>query len=87
MKNREKKGGNMKRAVGTFSTKLNQMFIVGILIPFFIAFLVFVAYSIWTVVEREEKSAQNILNSVSQSLELQFAENEKINDMFYKEGD
>ncbi len=73
----------MKRAVGTFSAKLNQMFIVGILIPFFIAFLVFVAYSIWTVVEREEKSAQNILNSVSQSLELQFAENEKIKDMFY----
>ena len=59
------------------------MFLVSILIPFFIALLAFVLYSVRVIMEREERNAQNILNSVSQSMELQFAENKEIRSMFY----
>ncbi len=73
----------MKKKTGTFGSKLYRMFLVSILIPFFIALLAFVLYSVRVIMEREERNAQNILNSVSQSMELQFAENKEIRSMFY----
>lgn len=73
----------MKKKTGTFGSKLYRMFLVSILIPFFIALLSFVLYSVRVIMEREERNAQNILNSVSQSMELQFAENKEIRSMFY----
>ncbi len=59
----------MKKKTGTFGSKLYRMFLVSILIPFFIALLAFVLYSVRVIMEREERNAQNILNSVSQSMD------------------
>lgn len=67
----------------SFGGKLYSMFMRSILIMVFIAVLSFLIYSMNVMAERQERNAQNILNSVSQNLELQFAEIAKVRDAFY----
>lgn len=73
----------MNKKGKTFGAKLYSMFMISMLIPTFIAMLCFGIYSNQLAIEREEKNIQNILNSVSQNLELQFSEIENIRDTFY----
>lgn len=73
----------MNKQNKTFSVKLYSMFLISMLIPTIIAMLCFWIYVNRLAIRREEKNSQNILNSVSQNLELQFAGNDNIRDAFY----
>lgn len=73
----------MNRKNKTFGSKLYSMFLISMLISTVIAMIFFGMYYNRLAVEREEKSIQSILNSVSQNLELQFNENENIKSAFY----
>jgi len=73
----------MNKQEKTFGAKLYSMFLISMLIPTIIAMLCFWIYVNRLAIEREEKNSQNILNSVSQNLELQFSENDNIRDAFY----
>lgn len=67
----------------TFDSKLYSMFIGSVLIPALIAILCFWVYSTYVTVEREEKNIQNILDSVSQNIELQLLDIRNIEEAFY----
>lgn len=67
----------------TFDSKLYSMFIGSVLIPALIAILCFWVYSTYVTVEREEKNIQNILDSVSQNIELQLLDIQNIEEAFY----
>lgn len=67
----------------TFDSKLYSMFIGSVLIPALIAILSFWVYSTCIAVEREEKNIQNILDSVSQNIELQLLDIRNIEESFY----
>lgn len=67
----------------TFDSKLYSMFIGSVLIPALIAILSFWVYSTYMAVEREEKNIQNILDSVSQNIELQLLDIRNIEESFY----
>ena len=67
----------------TFDSKLYSMFIGSVLIPALIAILCFWVYSTYVTVEREEKNIQNILDSVSQNIELQLLDIQHIEEAFY----
>lgn len=67
----------------TFDSKLYSMFIGSVLIPALIAILCFWVYSTYVTVEREEKNIQNILESVSQNIELQLLDIRNIEESFY----
>lgn len=67
----------------TFDSKLYSMFIGSVLIPALIAILCFWVYSTYITVEREEKNIQNILDSVSQNIELQLLDIRNIEESFY----
>lgn len=69
----------MNRKNKTFGSKLYSMFLISMLISTVIAMIFFGMYYNRLAVEREEKSIQSILNSVSQNLGLQFNENENEN--------
>mgnify|MGYP001851712512 CR=1 FL=1 len=71
----------------TFGSKLYSMFIGSILIPALIAILCFWVYSTYVTVEREEKNIQNILDSVSQNIELQLLDIRNIEESFYINGE
>lgn len=73
----------MGRKKRTFGSRLYVMFMCSILISVFIAIVSFWFYSMHEIMEREERNARNILNSVSQNMELQFTEIRKIKDTFY----
>lgn len=73
----------MNKQEKTFSVKLYSMFLISMLIPIIIAMLCFWIYVNRLAIRREEKNSQNILNSVAQNLELQFAGNDSIRDAFY----
>lgn len=66
-----------------FGSKVYSMYVYSILILSFIALISFWAYSMYEFNEREKRNIKNVLDSVSQNLELQFAEIKKINDAFY----
>lgn len=67
----------------TFDSKLYSMFIGSVLIPALIAILCFWVYSTYIIVEREEKNIRNILDSVSQNIELQLLDIRNIEESFY----
>ena len=73
----------MMKKEQAFGTKLYSMFIGSILIPALIAILCFGGYSNKTINEREERNIQNILNSVSQNLEMQISAVKNIEQAFY----
>ena len=73
----------MNKQEKTFSAKLYSMFLISMLIPIIIAMSCFWIYVNRLAIRREEKNSQNILNSVSQNLELQFSGNDSIRDAFY----
>lgn len=73
----------MNKKEKTFSAKLYSMFLISMLIPAIIAMLCFGIYANRLAIRREERNSQNILNSVSQNLELQFSGNDSIRDAFY----
>lgn len=73
----------MKKKKKTFGAKLYSMFLISMLIPTVIAMMCFWIYANRLAIDREEKNSQNILNSVSQNLELQFSENDNIRRTFY----
>lgn len=73
----------MKVKERSFGAKLYSMFIGSVLIPVAIAMAVFLLYSIRVLLDQEEKNARNILNSVSQNIELQFSRIEEVRSMFY----
>lgn len=73
----------MKKKRAAFEEKLYHIFVVSVLLPFCIVLLAFGLYSVMVLIKWEENSTQNVLNTVSQSLEQQFAENEQIRSMFY----
>ena len=54
--------------------KLYSIFIGSVLILVLILLVCFWIYSNHTMIDREKKSAQNVLDSVSQNMELQFAD-------------
>ena len=64
----------MKEQKKTFGIKLYSMFIGSILILAFILLTCFWIYSNYTIVDRERKNGWNVLDSVSQNMELQFAD-------------
>lgn len=67
----------------TFRTKVYSMYLYSVLILSTIVLLVFWGYSMYEFHEREERNIENVLNSVSQNLELQFAEVKEVRDAFY----
>lgn len=73
----------MNKQEKTFGAKLYSMFLISMLIPTIIAMFCFWIYANRLVIKREEKNSQNILNSVSQNLELQFSENDSIRNAYY----
>lgn len=73
----------MKVKERSFGAKLYSMFIGSVLIPVVIAMAVFLLYSIRVLLDQEEKNARNILNSVSQNIELQFSRIEEVRSTFY----
>lgn len=64
----------MKKQKKTLGIKLYSMFIGSVLILVLILLVCFWIYSNHTMIDREKKSAQNVLDSVSQNMELQFAD-------------
>lgn len=64
----------MKEQKKTFGIKLYSMFIGSVLILAFILLTCFWIYSNHTIVDRERKNGWNVLDSVSQNMELQFAD-------------
>lgn len=73
----------MRKKGVAFEEKLYRIFVVSILLPFCIVLLAFVTHSVLVLIKWEENSTQNVLNTVSQSMEQQFDENEQIRSMFY----
>lgn len=73
----------MNKQEKTFGAKLYSMFLISMLIPTIIAMFCFWIYANRLVIKREEKNSQNILNSVSQNLELQFSGNDSIRNAYY----
>lgn len=73
----------MDKRSKTFDSKLYSMFIGSVLIPALIAILCFWVYSTYITVEREEKNIRNILDSVSQNIELQLLDIRNIEESFY----
>lgn len=73
VKNREK----------TFGSSLYSMFIKNILIPTVLVAVVFMFYSNRMFTDRESKGVQNILNSASQNITLQFSDIQEIERAFY----
>ena len=59
------------------------MYVYSVLILSFIVLISFWAYSMYEFGQREKRNVQNVLDSVSQNLELQFAEIKQIKDVFY----
>ena len=70
----------------TFRAEMYSMYVYSISILICIVFLSFLGYSMFEFKIKEERNIQNILNSASQNLELQFAEVKKIKDAFYFNG-
>lgn len=71
-----------KRA-GTFGAKLYSMFMKSMVIPVLISMLCFWIYSEDILLQREKQNIQNVLHSVLQNLETQFAEIGNIANTFY----
>ena len=67
----------------TFRTKIYSMHLCSVLILSTVVLLVFGGYSMYEFHERETRNIENILNSVSQNLELQFLEVKEVRDAFY----
>lgn len=64
----------MRKDKKTFGIKLYSMFIGSVLIMVFILLIFFWLYSNHTMIDREKRGAQNVLDSVTQNMELQFAD-------------
>lgn len=73
----------MEEKKRTFGGKLYSMFIGSVLIPSVLALLCFGIYSSHMLIQNEERSGQNILNTVSQTLEMQFSDINYIQNAFY----
>lgn len=67
----------------TFGAKLYSMFLTSIGISLLIAATCFLLYAYYLANGREKRNTQNILNSVSQNLELQFADVNALKKAFY----
>ena len=73
----------MWRRKKTFRAKIYSMHLYSVLILSVIVLLSFGGYSMYEFHEREERNIENVLNSVSQNLELQFSEVKEVRDAFY----
>ncbi len=73
----------MSRKEKTFGMKIYSVYLCSVLLLTVIILGIFGEYSMYEFHEREENNIENSLNSVSQNLELQFAEIKKIRDAFY----
>lgn len=73
----------MERKKRTFGGKLYSMFMGSVLIPSLLSLLCFGIYSSRTLIQNQERNGQDILNSVSQTLEMQFSDIINIQDAFY----
>lgn len=73
----------MKKEKKTFGLRLYSMFIGSILILVMIVTVCFWIYSNRTMIEREKRNSQNVLDSVSQNMELQFADITNIEKSLY----
>ena len=73
----------MYRKEKTFRAKIYSMHLYSVLILSAIMLLAFGGYSMYEFHEREERNIENVLNSVSQNMELQFAEVKEVRDAFY----
>ena len=67
----------------TFGAKLYSMFTGSVLIPALIAVICFALYLNYAVSERERINIQSILNSISQNIEMQISDVERIEQAFY----
>lgn len=67
----------------TFGAKLYSMFLTSIGISLIIATICFLLYANYLTNGREKRNTQNILNSVSQNLELQFSDVTVMKKAFY----
>lgn len=67
----------------TFDETLYSMFIKSILIPTLILLLCFAIYSSYTMNQRKEQNIRDVLNSVSQNLEMQISDLENVESAFY----
>lgn len=66
-----------------FGAKLYSMFTGSVLIPALIAVICFALYLNYAVNERERINIQSILNSISQNIEMQISDIERIEQAFY----
>ena len=73
----------MYRKEKTFRAKIYSMHLYSVLILSAIMLLAFGGYSMYEFHESEERNIENVLNSVSQNMELQFAEVKEVRDAFY----
>lgn len=73
----------MKKEKKTFGLRLYSMFIGSILILVMTVTVCFWIYSNRTMIEREKRNSQNVLDSVSQNMELQFADITNIEKSLY----
>ena len=72
-----------KDRAGTFGAKLYSMFMGSMVIPVLIAIFCFWLYSNHILLQREEQNIQNVLQSVSRNLDMQFSESRNITNAFY----
>lgn len=70
-----------------YQKKLYTTFIVSLLISFLIAMAAFLIYTKYNMEKRERQNMQNVLESVSQNIEMTFMEIADVSSVFYSQSD
>lgn len=67
----------------TFRSKLYSIFIASMILPIIIIAVIFSMFYIKTITVREKKNIEYVLNSIANSIEVQFTELKNISDIYY----